>query len=47
MPAKQRQSSIVGVRFTAAERKALEQVAQKAGLTLSQFIRRKLLGGKL
>ena len=40
--AKDRQSEIVGVRFTPAERKAFDKAAKKAGLSLSSYIRHKL-----
>jgi len=41
-PAKERQSEIVGVRFTSAERQRFEQAARKAGLSLSEYLRSKL-----
>jgi len=41
-PAKDRQSEIVGVRFTRAERKAFDRAAKKAGLSLSNYLRKKL-----
>lgn len=40
--AKDRQSEIVGVRLTPAERKAFDKAAKKAGLSLSNYIRKKL-----
>jgi hypothetical protein len=41
-PAKERQSEIVGLRFTLAERKQFEQAARKAGLSLSEYLRSQL-----
>lgn len=41
-PAKDRQSEIVGVRLTPSERKAFDKAAKKAGLSLSNYIRKKL-----
>jgi hypothetical protein len=41
-PAKERQSEIVGLRFTPAERKLFEQDARKAGLSLSEYLRSQL-----
>jgi uncharacterized protein (DUF1778 family) len=47
IPTKERQSTIIGLRFTMEERKALEQAAQRADLSLSDYIRTKLgLGRK-
>src|SRR6266571_964890 len=37
-----RPSKIVGVRFTRAERKAFDRAAKKAGLSLSNYLRKKL-----
>ena len=40
--ARDKQSEIVGVRFTPAERKAFDRAAKKADLSLSNYIRKKL-----
>jgi hypothetical protein len=40
--ARERQSQIVGVRLTAAERNILERAARKAGLSLSDHVRQVL-----
>ncbi len=42
MKAKERSSHLIALRLTPAEHKALEQAAEKAGLSLSNFIRTKL-----
>jgi predicted HicB family RNase H-like nuclease len=42
IPAKDRASRLIALRLTPAEHKALEQAAEKAGLSVSQFIRKKL-----
>ena len=42
MPAAKRQSSIISVRATSAERKAVEAQAEKAGLNLSDYVRLQL-----
>jgi uncharacterized protein (DUF1778 family) len=42
MPKRQRQSSVVALRVTAKERHELQQVAEKTGVSLSDFIRRAL-----
>jgi uncharacterized protein (DUF1778 family) len=46
MPKKERQSKIVGLRFTTEERKELEQAAKKAEMSLSEYCRSKLIGRK-
>jgi uncharacterized protein (DUF1778 family) len=40
--AKERSSHLIALRLTPAEHKALEQAAEKGGLSLSNFIRTKL-----
>ena len=45
LPAKERQSVILGIRLTKAEKRALEEAAGKAGLSLSNYVRQ-LLGLK-
>ncbi len=42
MKAKERSNNLIALRLTPAEHKALEQAAEKAGLSLSNFIRTKL-----
>jgi predicted HicB family RNase H-like nuclease len=46
IPKKERQSKIIGLRFTSEERKDLEAAAKKAGLSLSDYIRSKLNLGR-
>jgi predicted HicB family RNase H-like nuclease len=41
-PAKERSSHLVALRLTPAEHKALEQAAEKAKLSLSDYVRTKL-----
>ena len=45
LPAKERQNVILGIRLTKAEKGAFEEAAEKAGVSLSTYIR-KLLGLK-
>jgi predicted HicB family RNase H-like nuclease len=42
LPARERQSEQVAVRMTTAERKALEQAAKKAGISLSNYLRQRI-----
>jgi len=42
MKATERQSEIVGVRLTPAERKLFEQDARRAGVSLSEYLRSQL-----
>jgi hypothetical protein len=42
MPKDQRQSRMVAVRFTVAEYRKLEQLAEKSGLSVSDCVRRAL-----
>jgi uncharacterized protein (DUF1778 family) len=42
MKAQERQSHLIALRVTPAERKALEQAARKAGISVSDYIRLKL-----
>ena len=46
IPKKERQSTIIGLRFTTEERKELEAAATKANLSLSAYCRSKLVGRK-
>jgi len=41
-PAKERQSHLIAIRFTPAERQELERAAQAAKLSVSEYVRRKL-----
>jgi hypothetical protein len=43
LPKKERQSKIIGLRFTMEERKGLEAAAKKADLSLSEYCRSKLI----
>jgi len=42
LPAKERQSHLIAIRFTPAEHQELERAAQAAKLTVSEYVRRKL-----
>jgi hypothetical protein len=44
IPKRERQSTIIGLRFTMEERKELETAAKKANLSLSDYCRSKLVG---
>ncbi len=44
LPVKERQSLQVAVRVTLAERKALEQAANKAGVRLTDYLRERIFG---
>jgi Mobilization protein NikA len=46
IPKNERQSTIIGLRFTMEERKNLETRAKKADLSLSEYIRSKLNLGR-
>jgi predicted HicB family RNase H-like nuclease len=41
-PAKQRSSRLIALRLTPAEHRVLEQAAEKAKLSLSEYVRSKL-----
>jgi hypothetical protein len=42
MPAKERSSRLIALRLTSAEYKSLEQAAEKAKLSVSDYVRAKL-----
>jgi predicted HicB family RNase H-like nuclease len=44
-PKKERQSSFIAVRVQPHERKALEEQARQAGISLSALLRKKILDG--
>lgn len=46
IPKKDRQSRIIGVRFTPEERRDVEAAAKQAGLSLSDYCRSKIIGRK-
>jgi len=46
LPAKERQSHLIAIRFTPDEYRELERAAQAAKLTVSEFVRRKVRGEK-
>jgi hypothetical protein len=42
LPAKERQSRIIALRLTRAERQQLERLAEKSGISVSGYVRRAL-----
>jgi hypothetical protein len=45
VPKKLAKGSLLSVRFSTEERRALEQAAERAGVKLSEWARRRLLAG--
>jgi hypothetical protein len=42
LPAKERQSRIIALRLTSAEQRKLERLAEKSGVSVSDYVRRAL-----